>query len=65
MGDVLLHTSAFERIGEFLPDPDYPRRKTAIRWCKHAGFELVSEYGGALHYVLTFRKSTTRICSLN
>jgi ubiquinone/menaquinone biosynthesis C-methylase UbiE len=46
-------------IGEFLPDPDFPRRKTVIRWCKHAGFELVSEYGGALHYVLTFKKSTT------
>lgn len=48
-------------IGEFLPDPDFPRRKTVIRWCIHAGFELVSEYGGALHYVLTFKKSTTGV----
>ena len=44
-------------IGEFLPDPDYPRRKTVIHWCKDVGFELVSGYGGVLHYVLTFKKS--------
>lgn len=42
-------------IGELLPDPDYPRRRTVIHWCKDAGFELVNEYGGVLHYVLTFR----------
>jgi ubiquinone/menaquinone biosynthesis C-methylase UbiE len=45
-------------IGEFLPDPDYPRRKTVIHWCKDAGFELISRYGGILHYVLIFKKST-------
>jgi len=45
-------------IGEFLPDPDYPRRKTVINWCKDTGFELVRGYGGVLHYVLTFKKST-------
>jgi len=44
--------------GEFLPDPDYPRRKTMIHWCKDAGFELVSAHGGVLHYVLAFKKST-------
>ena len=43
-------------IGEILPDPDYPRRKTVIRWCKDAGFELVREFGGTLHYLLTFEK---------
>jgi ubiquinone/menaquinone biosynthesis C-methylase UbiE len=42
-------------IGEFLPDPDYPRPKTVIHWCKDAGFELVNRYGGILHYLLTFR----------
>jgi ubiquinone/menaquinone biosynthesis C-methylase UbiE len=47
-------------IGEFLPDPDYPRRKTVVRWCKDAGFELAGEYGSVLHYVLTFRKPTAR-----
>lgn len=46
-------------IGEFLPDPDYPRRKTVIRWYENADFELVREYGGVLHYVLTFKKPAT------
>lgn len=45
-------------IGEFLPDPDYPRRKTVTHWCENAGFELVRGYGGVLHYVLTFKKPT-------
>ncbi|MEM2896590.1 MAG: class I SAM-dependent methyltransferase [Candidatus Bathyarchaeia archaeon] len=45
-------------IGEFLPDPDYPRRKTVIHWCEDAGFKLVRGYGGILHYVLTFKKPT-------
>ena len=43
-------------IGEFLPDPDYPRQKTVINWCDNAGFNLVKAYGGFLHYVLTFKK---------
>ena len=46
-------------IGEFLPDPDYPRRKTVTCWCGDAGFKLNGEYGGVLHYVLTFKKQTT------
>jgi ubiquinone/menaquinone biosynthesis C-methylase UbiE len=46
-------------IGEFLPDPDYPRRKTVIRWCEDAGFKLDRENVGVLHYVLTFNKKTT------
>lgn len=47
-------------IGEFLPDPDYPRRKTVAHWCKDAGFELTGKYGSVLHYVLTFRKPTAK-----
>ncbi len=46
-------------VGEFMPDPDYPRRKTVINWCMKAGFELLGQYGGFWHYMLTFRKSTT------
>ncbi len=42
-------------IGEFLPDPDYPRRKTVVSWCENAGFNLVSTHGSILHYVLTFK----------
>ena len=41
-------------IGEFLPDLDYPLKRTVIRWCKDAGLKLVNTYGGVLHYVLTF-----------
>jgi ubiquinone/menaquinone biosynthesis C-methylase UbiE len=42
-------------ISEFLPDPDYPRRSTVIRWCEAAGFELIEEHGGLLSYTLNFR----------
>lgn len=42
-------------IGEFLPDPDYPLRRTVVRWCADAGFEPVKEQGGFLHYLLTFK----------
>ena len=45
-------------IGEILLDPDYPRRRTVTDWCRDAGFELVHGYGGLLHYLLTFKKST-------
>jgi len=46
-------------IGEFLLDPDYPRRSTVTDWCKDTGFELDKGYGGVMHYLLIFRKSTT------
>jgi len=46
-------------IGEFLLDPDYPRRSTVTDWCRDAGFELDKGYGGVMHYLLIFRKSTT------
>lgn len=44
-------------VGEFLPDLDYPRRKTVVHWCEDAGFKLAGRYGGTLHYVLTFKSS--------
>ena len=44
-------------VGEFLPDPDYPRRKTVITWCRSCGFELYKEHGGILHYLVTFTKA--------
>lgn len=43
-------------IGEFLPDPDYPRQKTVIRWCAHAEFRPMNTYGSIIHYVITFKK---------
>jgi ubiquinone/menaquinone biosynthesis C-methylase UbiE len=50
-------------IGEFLLDPDYPRRRTVIRWCKDAGFEPVTAHGGLIHYVVTFGKATCMAAS--
>ena len=43
-------------IGEFLPDPDYPRRKTVVAWCQESGFILSDQYGNLLHYLLLFIK---------
>jgi ubiquinone/menaquinone biosynthesis C-methylase UbiE len=43
-------------IGEFLPDPDYPRRKTVTAWCQESGFILAEQYGNFLHYFLLFKK---------
>jgi hypothetical protein len=45
-------------VGELVLDPDYPRRKMVIRWCRDAGLEPVDEYGSVVHYVLTFRPTT-------
>jgi hypothetical protein len=30
--------------GEFLPDPDYPRRKTVTAWYQESGFSLTDQY---------------------
>ncbi|UCE14572.1 MAG: methyltransferase domain-containing protein, partial [Candidatus Heimdallarchaeota archaeon] len=38
-------------IGELLPDPDCPRRKTVLKWTNQAGFELNSKHSGFLHYL--------------
>ncbi|RLF23485.1 MAG: dimethylmenaquinone methyltransferase [Thermoprotei archaeon] len=46
-------------IGEFLPDPDCPLKRTVINWAKKAGFELIGRRGGILHYLLLFRKAST------
>jgi len=54
----VLKDDGLHAIGEMLLDPDYPRRKTVIDWCKDAGFELVEGSRGLLHYMLTFKKST-------
>jgi ubiquinone/menaquinone biosynthesis C-methylase UbiE len=44
-------------VGEALFDPDYPRRRTVIAWCRQAGFELVGNHGSWLHYLLVFRQA--------
>ena len=42
-------------ISEFLPDPDYPLRRTVIRWCHDAGFQETSKHGSLIEYTLSFR----------
>ena len=42
-------------VAECLVDPDYPRRKSVIHWCRDAGFKLIGNYGSALLYVLIFK----------
>jgi ubiquinone/menaquinone biosynthesis C-methylase UbiE len=44
-------------ITEMLPDPDYPLRRTVVRWCREAGFELVEKHGNFFCYTLNFRKA--------
>ena len=43
-------------IGELLADPDYPRKKSVLRWCHNAGLEPVAIHGNVIHYLLTFKK---------
>lgn len=43
-------------VGEFILDPDYPRKKTVIGWCEREGFGLLDSKGGLVHYVVRFKK---------
>ena len=43
-------------ISEFLPDPDYPLRRTVTRWALAAGFEPHQQFGNLINYVLNFRR---------
>ena len=52
----VLKDDGYLAIGEFLPDPDYPRKSTVVRWCGEAGFELADDFGSIMHYLLLFRK---------
>jgi len=41
---------------EFL-DPDYPLRRTTMRWASEAGFQLVERHGNWWAYTLNFKRS--------
>jgi len=43
-------------ISEFLPDPDYPLRRTVTRMAIAAGFEPYQRFGNLFNYVLNFRR---------
>ena len=53
----VLKDSGLVAMGEVLIDPDYPRQKSVIRWCRDAGLQLVSTHEGFMQYVLTFKKA--------
>ncbi|MFW9965801.1 MAG: class I SAM-dependent methyltransferase [Candidatus Thorarchaeota archaeon] len=44
---------------ELLLDPDYPLRRTVIKWAERAGLTLENKVGSAFRYVLVFRKEQT------
>ena len=43
-------------VTEFLPDPDYPLRSTAIKICQREGFILDGNPGNLWNYTVRFRK---------
>jgi ubiquinone/menaquinone biosynthesis C-methylase UbiE len=53
----VLKADGIVSLSEMLPDPDYPRRKTEIRWANEAGFELQDKFGNWFIYQLNFKKS--------
>ena len=44
-------------LSEEIIDPDYPLRRTTIRWAEAAGFELIEQQGNWLAYTINFRKA--------
>ncbi len=54
----LLKSDGIYVNAEFLFDPDFPLRRTVVRWAKKAGFKLERQVGNAFRYVLVFKKST-------
>ncbi|MHA2396646.1 MAG: class I SAM-dependent methyltransferase [Candidatus Thorarchaeota archaeon] len=41
---------------EFLLDPDFPLRRTVVKWAEEAGFSLKRQVGNPLRHVLVFTK---------
>ncbi|MFW9808219.1 MAG: class I SAM-dependent methyltransferase [Candidatus Thorarchaeota archaeon] len=41
---------------EFLLDPDFPLRKTVVKWAEQAGFKLKRQIGNPFRHVLIFSK---------
>lgn len=53
----ILKSDEIISLSEMLRDPDYPRRKTEIKWANEAGFELQDKFGNWFIYQLNFKKS--------
>jgi hypothetical protein len=41
---------------ELLFDPDYPLRRTIIKWAERAGLKLAKQFGTFFSYALVFEK---------
>lgn len=48
-------------ISEYLPDPDYPLRRTTIAWARRAGFEPFQQFGNFFAYVVNFRRGYAEV----
>ena len=54
----ILKPNGLISLSEMFPDPDYPRRKTEIKWAETAGFKLDDRFGNWFVYQLNFKKKT-------
>jgi ubiquinone/menaquinone biosynthesis C-methylase UbiE len=54
----VLKPSGILSVTEEFLDPDYPLRRTTMRWASEAGFELVERHGNWWTYTLNFKRST-------
>jgi len=55
----LMNDGAVFAEAEFLLDPDFPLRRTVVKWAKEAGLVLDRQIGSAFRYVLVFRKKSS------
>ncbi|MFX1264707.1 MAG: class I SAM-dependent methyltransferase [Promethearchaeota archaeon] len=46
---------------EFLLDPDFPLRRTVVKWASEAGLVLDRQIGSAFRYVLVFHKKSSPV----
>ena len=53
----VLKADGMVSLSEMIPDPDYPRRKTEVKWARSAGFELEEQFGNWFIYQLNFKKT--------
>jgi len=48
-------------ISEYVPDPDYPLRRTTIAWARRVGFEPFQEFGNFFAYVVNLRRGHAEV----
>jgi ubiquinone/menaquinone biosynthesis C-methylase UbiE len=53
----ILKPDGIVSLSEIIFDPDYPRRKTEIKWAQQAGLKLDEKFSNILSYQLNFKKT--------